>query len=172
MTRFYRLLAASERATFDPVHAARLDVEWWRAHREAQDGRPRRQLAGNQDGLLGFRVPALLVSPLARRNHVSRRTYEHTSILRMIESRWSLEPLTVRDATANDLSRELRPVGRRHAPRFDVPRGPFGGACPVTPAEPAVAAAAASTAGVGDRRSDREAWAGLREVARDAGWPV
>jgi phospholipase C len=133
---------------------------------------PADQLVGNEDGLLGFRVPALLVSPFARRNHVSRRTYEHTSILRMIESRWSLEPLTVRDATANDLSRELRADGRRHAPQFDVPRGPFGGACPVTPAEPAVAAAAASVSRAGDRHSDREAWAGLREVARDAGWPV
>ncbi|HEY3186561.1 MAG TPA: hypothetical protein VGJ70_03755 [Solirubrobacteraceae bacterium] len=40
MTRFYRLLAASDDATFDPARAARLDVEWWRAHRDAQDGRP------------------------------------------------------------------------------------------------------------------------------------
>jgi hypothetical protein len=36
MTRFYRLLAASERASFDPVRAAQLEVEWWRAHREDQ----------------------------------------------------------------------------------------------------------------------------------------
>jgi hypothetical protein len=41
MTRFYRLLVASEGETFDPVRAAELEVEWWRAHREAQhDGRP------------------------------------------------------------------------------------------------------------------------------------
>jgi hypothetical protein len=38
MTRFYRLLKASEGAAFDPVRAARLEVEWWRAHREAQHG--------------------------------------------------------------------------------------------------------------------------------------
>jgi hypothetical protein len=36
MTRFYRLVVASEGATFDPVRAAELEVEWWRAHREAQ----------------------------------------------------------------------------------------------------------------------------------------
>jgi hypothetical protein len=36
MTRFYRLLAASEGASFDPAQAAELEVEWWRAHREAQ----------------------------------------------------------------------------------------------------------------------------------------
>jgi hypothetical protein len=38
MTRFYRLLAASEDAAFDPVRAAALEVEWWRVHREAQHG--------------------------------------------------------------------------------------------------------------------------------------
>jgi hypothetical protein len=41
MTSFYRLLRTSERnTTIDPSRAAELEVEWWRAHREAQyDGR-------------------------------------------------------------------------------------------------------------------------------------
>jgi hypothetical protein len=39
MTRFYRLLRASEaEAAFDPQRAAVLEVDWWRAHREAQHG--------------------------------------------------------------------------------------------------------------------------------------
>ena len=38
MRRFYRLLRASEGASFDPARAAFLEVEWWRAHREAQHG--------------------------------------------------------------------------------------------------------------------------------------
>jgi hypothetical protein len=38
MTRFYRLLRKSEGGAFDPVHAARLEVEWWRVHRVAQRG--------------------------------------------------------------------------------------------------------------------------------------
>jgi hypothetical protein len=38
MTRFYRLLRTSEGAAFDPARAAALEVEWWRAHREAQHG--------------------------------------------------------------------------------------------------------------------------------------
>jgi len=38
MTRFYRLLIASGNAGFDPARAAELEVEWWRAHREAQHG--------------------------------------------------------------------------------------------------------------------------------------
>ena len=36
MRRFYEMLAASEGAGFDPVRAAALEVEWWRAHREKQ----------------------------------------------------------------------------------------------------------------------------------------
>jgi hypothetical protein len=38
MTRFYRLLRASEGAAFDPARAAALEVDWWRAHRETQHG--------------------------------------------------------------------------------------------------------------------------------------
>src|SRR3954451_18804886 len=39
MTRFYRLpRAGDERAAFAPPRAAALEVEWWRAHREAQHG--------------------------------------------------------------------------------------------------------------------------------------
>jgi hypothetical protein len=38
MTRFYRLLVASEGVRLDPRRAAELEVEWWRAHREAQHG--------------------------------------------------------------------------------------------------------------------------------------
>ena len=49
MTRFYRLVRASERAAFDPVRAAALEVEWWRAHRADQHGaRP-----GAHDELVG-----------------------------------------------------------------------------------------------------------------------
>jgi hypothetical protein len=38
MTRFYRLVRMSEGAQLDPVRAAELEVEWWRAHRENQHG--------------------------------------------------------------------------------------------------------------------------------------
>jgi len=37
MARFYRLLKKSDDgASFDPLRAAELEVEWWRAHRDAQ----------------------------------------------------------------------------------------------------------------------------------------
>ena len=51
----------------------------------------------------GSRVPALFVSPWARKGFVDHTIYDTTSILRFIEWRWSLEPLTDRDATANNL---------------------------------------------------------------------
>ena len=38
MARFYRMLRASGGLTIDPVRAAELEVEWWRAHRENQHG--------------------------------------------------------------------------------------------------------------------------------------
>ena len=38
MTRFYAMLKASEDSPIDPVRAAELEVEWWRAHRENQYG--------------------------------------------------------------------------------------------------------------------------------------
>ena len=52
----------------------------------------------------GFRVPAVVVSPWARRNHVSHVVYDHTSILKFVESKWNLPAMTYRDANANDLT--------------------------------------------------------------------
>ncbi len=51
----------------------------------------------------GTRVPAIVVSPYARRGYVDSTPYDTTSILRTIETRWGLEPLGARDAAANDL---------------------------------------------------------------------
>jgi phospholipase C len=53
---------------------------------------------------LGMRVPALAIGPQARAGHVSSVLYDHTSALRHIENRFALDPLTLRDAAANDLS--------------------------------------------------------------------
>jgi hypothetical protein len=39
MRRFYNLVADRSREDFDPLEAARLEVEWWRAHRELQHDR-------------------------------------------------------------------------------------------------------------------------------------
>jgi phospholipase C len=52
----------------------------------------------------GSRVPALIISPYAKRGFVDHTTYDTSSILALIEHRFGLKPLTARDAAANDLS--------------------------------------------------------------------
>ncbi len=52
----------------------------------------------------GFRVPAILVSPYARRGFVDHTQLDFTSILRFIEDNWRLKPLTSRDAHANSIA--------------------------------------------------------------------
>ncbi len=51
-------------------------------------------------GRYGFRVPFALVSPWARRHFVSHEVYDHTSILKLVETKWNLPALTYRDANA------------------------------------------------------------------------
>jgi phospholipase C len=79
--------------------------------------------------LRGFRVPCLVVSPFAAPG-IAQGVYDHTSVLRMIEWRWSLPPLSVRDAAANNLAEVLDFGLVRHgAPTYAVP--PFtSAACP------------------------------------------
>jgi phospholipase C len=52
----------------------------------------------------GSRIPAIVVSPFAKRGVVDHTTYDTTSILAFIEKRWGLEPLGGRDAAADPLS--------------------------------------------------------------------
>ena len=49
----------------------------------------------------GFRVPAVLVSPYARPGYVTSQVFDHTSVLKLIEQKWNLPPLTARDAAAD-----------------------------------------------------------------------
>jgi len=48
----------------------------------------------------GFRVPAVIVSPYARRDCVLSEVYDHTSVLKLVEEKWNLPALTRRDAAA------------------------------------------------------------------------
>jgi phospholipase C len=53
--------------------------------------------------LSGFRVPCIVVSPFSRigakQAAVTHDFYDHTSVLKLIEWRWGLQPLTQRDAS-------------------------------------------------------------------------
>ena len=89
-------------------------------------------------GLMGFRIPSLVVSPYARRGHVAHSTFGFESILKMIEYRFGLRPLTRRDAYAT-----------QHRPRVRLALGPAP-----RPARPPAAGARRQPA-VRDRRRRR-----------------
>jgi phospholipase C len=112
--------------------------------------------AGDSEGRLGFRTPCLVISPFAQREHVSHLSLDHTSILKMIEWRWSLEPLTVRDAAATNLAEVLQfDAPNVNAKQLAVDAGPFGGLCIPGVADP----------------TDEE-WLPLWQLAADAGWAI
>ncbi len=48
-------------------------------------------------------MPAVVVSPWARRGYVSHVVHDHTPILRLVETKWNLPALTYRDANASNL---------------------------------------------------------------------
>jgi phospholipase C len=51
---------------------------------------------------LGPRVPLLIISPYTRPGLISHTQYEFSSVVKFIEKRFGLQPLTNRDAQAND----------------------------------------------------------------------
>jgi phospholipase C len=55
-------------------------------------------------GQMGFRIPAVLVSPYARRGYIDHSIYGFESILKMIRYRYALPPLTPRDLYANNIA--------------------------------------------------------------------
>jgi phospholipase C len=51
----------------------------------------------------GTRVPAVVISPFAKRAYVDSTVYDTTSVTALIEHRWGLSPLGTRDAAAADM---------------------------------------------------------------------
>jgi phospholipase C len=79
----------------------------------------------------GFRIPAVLISPFARRGRVAHGTYDHTSVLKLLEWRFGLEPLSQRDAEAANLATALDFSHRNlKVPRIRVPKLAVGAPCP------------------------------------------
>ena len=66
----------------------------------------------------GFRVPAAIISPWAKRDYVSHVVHDHTSILKLVERKFNLPALTARDANADDL---LDSLDFDHDPAFLTP---------------------------------------------------
>jgi phospholipase C len=66
----------------------------------------------------GFRVPAAIVSPWAKREYVSHVVHDHTSVLKLVETKFNLPALTARDANADNL---LDSLDFEHDPAFLTP---------------------------------------------------
>jgi phospholipase C len=99
--------------------------------------------AANGPGLFdryGFRVPAVVISPYAKPNHVSHTVYDHTSVLKLVEEKWNLGALTFRDANASSpldcLDLKAKPAFL-DLPQFTrVPAGPAGPLAACTEGDP------------------------------------
>jgi phospholipase C len=95
---------------------------------------------GNPDlaqdfGQMGIRIPAVVVSPWVRRHHVDHTAFGFESILKLIEYKFGLDPLTLRDKFANNIGVSFD-WDRR--PRLEPPPLPdapavIGAACAMPP---------------------------------------
>ena len=112
--------------------------------------------------LRGFRVPCVVISPFSQRESVSSTVFDHASVLKLIENRWDLAPLTVRDAQANSIG-DVLDFKRR---RGDVPRIN----APVV--VPTVCAAATAPNLAARPAEAANEWVALRDQARAQGWPI
>lgn len=61
----------------------------------------------------GVRVPAVVVSPFTPKGAIDHTLYDHTSVLKTLESIWKMTSLTNRDKGANDLMNSLSSDPRR-----------------------------------------------------------
>jgi phospholipase C len=97
----------------------------------------------NKDfGRMGIRIPAVAISPWVRRGHVSHSIFGFESILKMIEYRFGIGPLTRRDAYAQNIARsfdwESKP--RLALPSLPDPPAVAGHQCTNRPPSPKAAA--------------------------------
>jgi phospholipase C len=105
---------------------------------------------GEDFGQMGMRIPAVLVSPYAKRGHVDHNIYGFESILSLIRYRYGLAPLTTRDRYAKNI---LRSFDFDSKPNYEVPDLPdppsvVASACTTEPS--ATESGGAAGGGVGE----------------------
>ncbi|MCW2723192.1 MAG: phospholipase [Frankiales bacterium] len=106
----------------------------------------------------GFRVPCLVLSPFARRGHVGHQVYDHSSILKMVEWRFGLRPLTKRDRAARNLAESFDFAHPRPTPpTLPVVADPGPHVCQVPAAQNPMA-------------GEDPYWRELAQSARARGW--
>ncbi len=127
--------------------------------------------------LLGFRIPTVVASPFTRGEpddpRVNGLTLDHTSILKLIEWRFGLDPLTARDGS-RDIENLARALKFKHpdatVPTLPTPEEPPPVPCvPLAATEPSAAGAEPAPSDTTDSRSP---WLGLRDSGLLAGWEL
>jgi phospholipase C len=126
--------------------------------------------------LLGFRIPVCIASPFSRKTRdddrdddddddgnrkarVANSVFDHTSILKFIEWRWQLSPLSPRDASSDITN--LAHALRFRDPDFSVPTLPHPVAPPPVPCGQADFFALPGTASNLSQMNEHDAWSGL-----------
>ena len=86
----------------------------------------------NDFGQMGFRIPAVTVSPYARAGHVDHAIYGFESILKLVRYRYGLAPLTRRDLFANNIATafDWTSKPRLEPPPLPTPAHIMSSACP------------------------------------------
>ncbi len=91
----------------------------------------------NGEVLLGIRVPTIVASPWTHGDEAPRihsHLFDHTSVLKLIEWRWRLPHLTLRDAPDSNITNLAHVLDFRrhnpHVPRLPTPVAPVIEACP------------------------------------------
>lgn len=134
--------------------------------------------------LLGFRVPTVVVSPFTRNAagtpEVNHTVFDHTSVLKLIEWRWGVPPLTARDASpliGNFLTALNFSAPNASVPTVPLPRPVIAAPC----FENIVGGAAHSfqTSGKAHRRPRTDtpwavlsAWSGMNEWRKQLKFPA
>jgi len=75
----------------------------------------------------------IVISPFTKKNYVDHTAADYTAILKFIETRFSLQPLTQRDAAQMDMTEFFDFQNVPWAtPPANVPSQPTNGTCDVT----------------------------------------
>ncbi|GAC1445418.1 MAG: alkaline phosphatase family protein [Mycobacteriales bacterium] len=107
-------------------------------------------------GQAGFRVPGFVLSPFAQRGAIHSSVYDHTSMLKMLEWRFGLAPLSARDRNARNLAEVLD----FSAPRASIPALPV-----VVDPGPHICGAPG-----GAMATENSFWRGLQELKAGSAW--
>ena len=85
----------------------------------------------------GYRVPFFIAGPYVKKNYVSHTVADTTAVLKLIETRFGLSPLTKRDAAQFDMTEFFDFTSPSWAtPPNNVPKQNRGGTCNLQPPPP------------------------------------